>query len=356
MKLSVFSVSAPAAVATLLAAAGSFNAPQASAAYPESCTVDFLFEAGAYPNNTPNARTTTATLTATETAHTVTVAPSTTPMNSFLMYVTEKDCPVKITSVTIDDDGDTDKVPGTWGVFDGTTVADGVFTWPTGAQDWAGFSNGNTDIYPLNITGGATVTITGRTKPEELTDEEVACADTSVIRFEDAFDGTTVSCLTDTYEWPTGAKDWAGFGDTKRGDYYPFKFPNGGKITFNASTNTEAVVAFQFENAPYPNNSVVERVRVTVPASGGSSKAEAEYSIDVPASTTTFNNLLLYIETRDVPVVVKDIAVTANEAETGGGDNGGSTDDSTVPVPSLPLGGLLGLIGLVGWLGLRRRG
>ena len=43
-------------------------------------------------------------------------------------------------------------VPDFNSTFDGFTVDGNTFTFPTGAQDWAGVANGNTDIYPFTFT------------------------------------------------------------------------------------------------------------------------------------------------------------------------------------------------------------
>jgi len=185
--------------------------------------------------------------------------------------------------------------------------------------------------------------------PVEKSDEEKACEDTSVRRFEDAFGNAKVTCLTDTYEWPTGAEDWAGFGDSARSDDdYPFYFELGGSITFTGSAATPANVSFQLENQPHPNNTTVYRTNsVTV-------SSEGTYTIDIPApsaarlsedqAATAWNNVVMYVETRDAPVVVKDI--TFNESR---------NLEKVEPVPALPLGGLLGLITLVAVWGARRR-
>ena len=51
-----------------------------------------------------------------------------------------------------------DYMPAYTGTFDGTTVENDVYTWPTGAQPWAGFANENGDIYPLSFAEGGTIT------------------------------------------------------------------------------------------------------------------------------------------------------------------------------------------------------
>lgn len=317
------------------------------AAYPDSCQIQFLAEDQPFPNVGTTSESTLITLTTTETTHTADLAANGAGMNSFLMYIRDRDCPVDITEVTVTDaDGAKDILE--WGPFEGATLSGTTFEWPSSAQAWAGFANVTSAIYPLNISAGATITVVGNVTPEEDPAEVAACADTSVLRFEDAFDGAVVTCLTDTYEWPTGAADWAGFGDTARGDQYPFEFPYGGTVTFNATTASEAVVAFQWENEPYPNNTVVERVRTTVTPDEGSRGA---YSIDIPASSTTFNNMLLYIETRDVPVSVSAITVTPAAAP----PPPPAPAAPATPVPALPFWALLGLAGLVGLFGFRRR-
>ena len=54
----------------------------------------------------------------------------------------------------------TDYSPAYSSAFDGATVADNVYTWPTSAAAWAGFANANTDIYPLAFPNGGTITFT----------------------------------------------------------------------------------------------------------------------------------------------------------------------------------------------------
>ena len=188
--------------------------------------------------------------------------------------------------------------------------------------------------------------------PVEKSDEEKACEDTSVRRFEDAFGNTKVTCLTDTYEKPAGAESWGGFGDSKRSDdHFPFYFELGGSITFTGSASTPTTVQFQLENQPFPDNSTVYLTDpVTV-------STEGTYIIDIPAPTasrlseeqaaTTWNNVVMYVAKEEAsggPVVVKDI--TFNQTRDFG---------KVTPVPALPLGGLLGLITLVAVWGARRR-
>ena len=178
--------------------------------------------------------------------------------------------------------------------------------------------------------------------------ELAACEDTSVLRFEDAFGdkdpvkkSDMVTCLTDTYTWPTGAEAWAGFGDTKRGDQYPFYFPEeAGSVSFNCSTEAgTAKVRFKFENAAFPNNSE-NYYTDYVECSAGQSRSSQ--SVTIPSGETVWGNMLMYVGTRDVPVKVENITVNGSR-------------DYVAPIPALPIWSLLGLTGLVGFMGLRRR-
>ena len=45
--------------------------------------------------------------------------------------------------------------------FGGATVDGTTFTFPTGAEGWAGFANMNTDLYPMTLPNGGTITFTG---------------------------------------------------------------------------------------------------------------------------------------------------------------------------------------------------
>jgi hypothetical protein len=196
--------------------------------------------------------------------------------------------------------------------------------------------------------------------PVALSEEEAACADTSVIRFEDAFgakDGNDpdVTCLTDTYVVPAGAESWAGFGDTARGDYYPFEFPYGGTLTFEGSATTTTNVEFLFQTAAFPNNIPEQGVIVEVAAGGA--EGRTAYSVDIPASANSYGNLVFYVGTAgnpsyDNPVTIRNIAITPAAAPP---PPPPAPAAPATPVPALPLWGLLGLVGLIGLFGFRRR-
>ena len=297
-KLAVFPVAAAIVFVSSMAVTQSVSAQT-------SCSMRVLLENAPFPDNNPNAVSGNLTFSDAVSTQTATIPASTNPMNNAILYINERDCPIKVDAITITDD-DGVQTPTFTEAFGRMTVsADGVYEWPTGAEDWAGVGNGTAALNPFNITSGATVSITGQVQTSDP-----ACDDTSVIRFEDAFDGAVVDCATDTYTWPTGAKDWAGFGDSARGSYYPFDLSNGATVTFDGSTASgSADVTFAFENEPYPANSVVER-----PPAVSVSGATTSYSIDVDANAATFNNLILYLETRDVPVTVSNITVTPNPA------------------------------------------
>ncbi|MDG2018432.1 MAG: hypothetical protein P8J25_03195, partial [Porticoccaceae bacterium] len=45
--------------------------------------------------------------------------------------------------------------------FGGTTVVDNTYTFPAGAEGWAGFANMNTDLVPLRFTEAGSITFNG---------------------------------------------------------------------------------------------------------------------------------------------------------------------------------------------------
>ena len=47
------------------------------------------------------------------------------------------------------------------GAFAGATKVGDVYTFPSGADSWAGFANDNADLYPISLTHGGKITFTG---------------------------------------------------------------------------------------------------------------------------------------------------------------------------------------------------
>ena len=289
-------------------------------------------------------------------------------------------------TVTVTDVAEADPTKADFsGTFDGTTKDGDTYTFPTGAQDWAGFSNDNTALYPFTFPNGGTVTFTAAAPSgdvnvnfkfefnpypdvnpnfatenvlisgtEEKTytvdipaqgdqtfssllmyiverDIPVVVKDVSItqkpaetagspVTFSGVFDGTTYDADTNTFQYPTGAADWAGFSNETNG-VYPLTFTEDGKVTFNASVPSggDVVVRFRVEANVYPNTEPSFNTE-TVTVSGSDVKA---YEVAIPAQgTQTFNSFLMYLNTRDVDVVITDTKVVADaqgEVSLGGG-------------------------------------
>ena len=285
------------------------------------------------------------------------------------------------------------------GTFDGTTKDGDTYTFPSSAQSWAGFSNDNAALYPFTFPNGGTVTFTAAApsgdvnvnfkfefnpypdvNPNFATDnvlisgtEEktytvdipaqgdqtfssllmyiverdipVVVKDVSItqkaaeapgadVLFKGVFDGTTYDEATNTFEYPSAAADWAGFSNDTT-TVYPLTFNEAGKVNFNASvpSGEEVIVRFRIEANPYPNTEPSYNTDTTV-VSGSDVKS---YSIDIPAQgDQTFNSFLMYLNTRDVPVVITDTKVEAdtpdpaacgNRGQALGTENGGGLAD-----------------------------
>ena len=126
--------------------------------------------------------------------------------------------------------------------------------------------------------------------------------------YDGTFGGATVTA-SGTYNFPDGAEGWAGFANNNA-DIYPMSFPNGGRITFNASTEgTDVEVYFRFERLPYPDtepsfntaNTTISGVDVT------------SYTVEIPPqdAANTYSSALFYLVTRNANVTVTDFVITS---------------------------------------------
>jgi len=339
--------------------------------------VKFLFENLPNPNNTVSFETDEVTVTgSTEQTYTVTfdAQPADQTFSSFIMYLIDQDLPVIVKDIVVTAN-DSLNVQMT-GVFGGATLADGVYTFPTGAEGWAGFANDNANVYPFSFPVGGTltfmasvpeggadtnlkfrfersphpntdpafdlelVTVSGST-PTEYTvtipaqdmestyesflmyiaerDQGVIVTDIVVTPASTTADmsGVFGNAVKDgnNFTFPSAAETWAGFANLNVA-LYPMDLSRGGHITFTGALVGDAVdtgVFFRFENQPNPNNSVVfDTETVTVSGTG-----EAVYRVAIPAQTgdVTFSSFLLYLTERDATVMVKDIKVTVYDTQ-----------------------------------------
>ena len=78
-------------------------------------------------------------------------------LTSFLMFIVERDSPVIIKNVKAVGNG---AGLAAFGAMGNTTVVDDLYTWPTGAEEWGGFANTNTSLYPFSFASGGTITFT----------------------------------------------------------------------------------------------------------------------------------------------------------------------------------------------------
>ena len=287
------------------------------------------------------------------------------------MYIVERDSPVYVTNV-VATSYETDPNAATYadfsGSFGGSTVEDDVYTFPTGAEGYAGFANNNTALYPFTFGFGGKITFTAAI-PEGGTDANVrfvfenapwpdvnpnfstanvlvsggeatytvdipsqdpaqtfesflmyiveldspvmvknvvvtAYTEDDIADFSGTFGGSTVE--DDVYTFPTGAEGYAGFANNN-GALYPMSFPNGGKVTFSAAIpdgGSDTNVRFVFENAPWPDVDP-NFSTANVLVSGG----EAFYTVEIPPqdAAQTFSSFLMYVVELDSPVMVKNV-------------------------------------------------
>ena len=188
-----------------------------------------------------------------------------------------------------------------------TLAADGSFSTLSGLIEEAGLTdelmdpNANMtifaptdDAFAQMKAAGMFTKVLGKETGEHL-------ADFTTGSFGDA----VVDPETETYTFPTGAQDWAGFANNA--DIYPLTFEEGGSITFTASAATPTNVRFRFEFLPFPDvdpSYDTEQVLID-------STEPMEYTIEIPSQgENTFSSFLLYIVERDQPVMVSNVVVS----------------------------------------------
>jgi hypothetical protein len=248
--------------------------------------------------------------------------------------------------------------------FDATTS---TYTFPSAAESWAGFSNTNDSMYPLDFTDAGAIQFTGAapngpvdvrfrfefnphpdTEPSYNTvavtvsgeaettytvlvpsqgantfssvimyldtrDVGVVVKDALVVKEYDlgltldgAFGAATFDATTSTYTFPSAAESWAGFSNTNDA-IYPITLSSDMEIRFTgAAPNGDVDVRFRFEFNPHPDTEPSYNTAV-VTVTGAD---EATYSIPVPSQgVNTFSSAIMYLDTRDVGVVVKDVGI-----------------------------------------------
>ena len=273
------------------------------------------------------------------------------------------------------------------GVFGGTSHVEGVYTVPAAAESWGGFSNENTDAYPITLaqdsqitfnasvpSGGDavvrfrfeanphpatepsfntdSVTVSGATEASytvlvpsqgantfnsflmyvDTRDEAVAVSNVVIakepkIELTSAFGGTLYDVASSLYTYPSGEQPWAGFGNTDA-TIYPLTLANDSIITFKGSvpSGADVDVRFRFEANAHPNTEPSFDTDV-VTVSGAT---VADYFVKVPSQgANTFNSFLMYLNTNDVGVVVTDVAVAELNLSVWDFDGNGDVDALT---------------------------
>ena len=209
-----------------------------------------------------------------------------------------------------------------------------TYTFPSGAEAWAGVANENAALYPFSFPHGGTLTFTGaaegdvnvrfrferlpwpdvdpafdtetitvtggeeeysieipsqgentfasfllyvvdRDTPVVIKDVRVtASADPSVAVFSGEFGGMSIN--GDTFTFPSSAEAWAGLANNNTA-LYPISLEYGATLTFTGSADSDVAVYFRFEKKPWPDTEPSFNTdSVTV------SGEAAEYSIDIP--------------------------------------------------------------------------
>ena len=117
---------------------------------------------------------------------------------------------------------------------------------------------------------------------------------------------------TTTYKLSSTGESWGGFAVEYEELNLPLKFTNDGTITFNAYTSTDVNIKFRLEKDLYVSSTedpkqttdFYETPEITIIPD------QTSYSITIPSQGTKgFNNVMLYVVTRDNPVTINGLSI-----------------------------------------------
>jgi len=180
-------------------------------------------------------------------------------------------------------------------------VADGVVTFAA-APDFEAPGDANTDnVYNF------TVTVTAGDASDTLDMVVTVTDEVGNLLLNGQFGDAVVDEATSEYVYNTGGNGYGGFANNNA-ELYPMTVAKKSVIKFNASVPSDASVDvfFKYEANPFPNTEpsyTTEKVTVT-------GATAADYQIVVPSQgDLEFNNFILYLDTKDVPIVIKDVVI-----------------------------------------------
>jgi 1,4-alpha-glucan branching enzyme len=177
-------------------------------------------------------------------------------------------------------------------------------------------------------------------------DANFSSKDWEVAAFQESFGGVTLTGSAvdgdgPMYTFPASTADavvesWAGFANLHT-QVYPLFFTSAGSVTFNASVPSggSVDVRFRFEKNPHPDvNPSYNTEAVTVTGAD-----VASYTIPVPSQgANQFKSFLMYLDDRDVGVIITDVVVDS-DPESGGYDPTAGVVTFSVDMSGVDLGG-----------------